>query len=172
MTTTPLTAGAADAKILAAAAASLVVAVTDRDHVEVGRILAGLSTRQLRSLAVRLAGHVNIDMPLTVPPLSPERAIESCITQAADQFGVSAIAIKSTSRRRDHIDARHVAAYAARLCGGSYPSIGAALHRDHSTVMNAVGRVAELPRLRAVAHQIATNVGGSFDDALTESEVA
>lgn len=161
-----------DTKILAQAAASLVVAVNDRDHVEVGQILAGLSLRQLRSLCVRLAGHVNVDKPLQVSPMSRERVIEASITHAADAFGVSAIAIKSSSRRRDHIDARHVAAYAARLSGAPYTSIGEAMNRDHSTIMNAVGRVAELPRLRGIAHQIATKIGGSFDDALLDGQVA
>ena len=167
MTHTPTTlAPEADDRILAEAAASLVVAVNDRDHVETGRLLTGLSMRELRSLCVRLAGHVNVDKPLQVSPMSRERVIESCITQASNAFGVSTIAIKSASRRREHIDARHVAAYAARLCGAPYASIGEAMNRDHTTIMNAVGRVGELPRLRGLAHQIATKVGGSFDDAL------
>lgn len=142
-----------------AAATELVAAVADRDHIEIGYILGRLNERELRDLCVRLAGHVNIDLPLTVHPLSIDRAIESCIRQAARRFGTTENVIRGESRKRHIIDARHVAIYAARLCGASYPVIGKAIRRDHTTAMYACGRIGETPRLRAIAQQIAESVG-------------
>lgn len=142
-----------------ATATGLVQAVVDRDHVEIGYILGRLNERELRDLCVRLAGHVNIDLPLTVHPLSMDRVLESCIRQAAHRFGTTTNVIRSESRKRHIIDARHVAIYAARLCGASYPLIGKAICRDHTTAMHACGRIGETPRLRLIAQQIAESVG-------------
>lgn len=140
-------------------AAALVCAVADRDEVGVMDAFRGLSPRQLRDLAVWLARHVNPDVPFAPRILSHELAVEDCIRLTAKRYGTTPAVLKSTSRRRDHINIRHVAAYAARLCGGSFPQIGRALSRDHSTIMHSVGRVGEDARLRAAAHEIAAMVG-------------
>jgi 1,6-anhydro-N-acetylmuramate kinase len=142
-------------------AASLVVAVADRDPVAVGDTLRGVALPDLRDLAILLAGHVNVDRPFvpTSPPLSQDLAARGCLTLAAATFNTTIAAIRSKSRRRDHIDARHTAAYAARLCGLSFETIGAAIGCHHTTVMHAVTRVGEDRRLHNVAVTIAEQVG-------------
>lgn len=141
-------------------AAQLVVAVSDRDDQAIRDTVHDLSRRELRDLAVWLARHVNPDLPFTArAALSPEEAIQDCIALTAEFFGVTPATLKSRSRRREHIDPRHVAQYAARLCGASFPAIGREFGQDHTTVINAVGRVGECSRLRRIAHRVADHVG-------------
>lgn len=151
-------------------AAALVVAVSDRDPIEIGTILAPLERRDLAALAVHLAGHVNADAPFTVHSLTPHRAIELCVAETAEWFGLTPAALRSHNRRHEIIDARHVAMYAAHLCGGTYTQIGRQIGgRDHSTIINAVSRVGTRPHLRRAAVIIADKVGRGprLDEAAT-----
>ena len=140
-------------------AAALVCAVADRDETIARKTLSGLTRPELRDLAVWLARHVNPDAPFTPRYATPITAAEDCIKLAAARFATTPEDIKSTSRHREHVDPRHVAAYAARLCGASYVQIGRALRRDHTTAMAAVSRVGENARLRGIGTQIADAVG-------------
>lgn len=140
-------------------AAALVCGVADRDETAIRCTLRALSKQQLRDLAVWLARHVDPDVPFTPRVVGPEAATRDCIDLAATRYGTTPEILRGLSRHREHIDPRHVAAYAARLCGASYPIIGRALNRDHSTIMAAVSRVGENARLRAVGKQIADAVG-------------
>lgn len=159
--TTPRKLTTSDGQVnLAATAAALVVAVSDRDPIEIGTLLGALERRDLAALCVQLAGHVNVDAPFKVHSLTPHRTIELCITAAAEAYGLTPAALRSGSRRHEVIDARHVAAHAAHLCGASYSQTGRQLGgRDHSTIINAVSRVGTMPHLRRVAVQIADRVG-------------
>lgn len=65
-------------------------------------------------------------------------------TVVASHFGLEACDIFSVRRSRSVADARMVAIYFARtLLGRSYPELGRAFARDHSTVMHAVQKVEE-----------------------------
>ena len=62
--------------------------------------------------------------------------------------------LTGTSRAPRHVTARQVAAYTMRQAGHSFPVIGRALRRDHTTAMYAVRRVERTPPLRAVARTL------------------
>lgn len=141
-------------------AAALICAIADTDDRAARLTLHGLSKGDLRELAIWLARHVDPDRPF-IPRFSERTsATEDCVKLAAARFGTTVEIVKGPSRFREHIEPRHVAAYAARLCGASYPTIGRALGgRDHTTAINAVARVGENARLRAIGTQIADAVG-------------
>lgn len=159
---------------LNAIAAALVVAVNDGHTDTAAASIRGLARDDLRKLVVRLAGHVDPDRPFIIPdptsgPQHTEKAVHACVIHAATRWGLTPGEIVSTSRRREFIDARHVAAAAARFCGASFPQIGHVLRRDHTTAMNAVTRVGEDARLRRIALDIAKTVGRT---PVLEDEVA
>ena len=57
-------------------------------------------------------------------------------------LGFDAGALLSNDRHRSVVRARHIAMYAARMLGGSYPEIGRIFGgRDHGTVIYACKRV-------------------------------
>lgn len=56
-------------------------------------------------------------------------------------------------RPRRLILRRHIAAWVLRQEGFSFPDIGRALHRDHSTARYSVCKVDDDPQLRAIASQ-------------------
>jgi len=140
-------------------AAALVCAVSDRNHTDARTVLRDLSKSELRDLATWLAGHVDPDRPFTPRALGADRATEECLTRAAAMFDTTVAAMKSGSRRPEHVRPRHVAIYAARLCGASFPQIGRAFGQHHTTVMYAVSRVGENPGMRRLAHELAEQVG-------------
>ncbi|HKO27582.1 MAG TPA: helix-turn-helix domain-containing protein [Solirubrobacteraceae bacterium] len=94
-----------------------------------------------------------------LPDDAQPEPIVGAVEHAARTFGVTVADIHSPSRRREKVDARAVACYAARLLGYSYVAIGRHVDRDHSTVMHAVSRVGETPRLRGIAERIAGPLG-------------
>jgi hypothetical protein len=60
----------------------------------------------------------------------------------ARHYSVPVATICAVTRVKSAISARHTAMYIARVAGDfSYPEIGVAFQRDHTTVMNAVSRV-------------------------------
>lgn len=67
--------------------------------------------------------------------------VDQIISTAADLFTVDADAIRSRSQRRRVVAARHaVCAVMRNDLHMSYPDIGAALDRDHTTVIASVRR--------------------------------
>lgn len=150
---------------LTAVAAALVVAVNDDEDQAAADALKGLARDELRELVVLLAKHVDPDRPFMATharrPISRvEAAVKTCVAITALRWGITVDELTGSSRRREVIDARHVAASAARFCGATYPLIGRALGgRDHTTAMHAVSRVGEDARLRRVALEVAETVG-------------
>lgn len=63
------------------------------------------------------------------------------IAVSAAHFGIGPDDIVGTGRHRDTIQARMVAAWILRQDGRSYPEIGRALGKDHSTVIHACRRI-------------------------------
>lgn len=67
---------------------------------------------------------------------------QAIIAATALAFGIAPEDIASRSRSKSIAEARAVVCYVARRCTRmSFPQIGKALDRDHTTVMSAVQRV-------------------------------
>lgn len=71
--------------------------------------------------------------------LSPDRAtVRAIAKEVAEYTGHSVTAIMGNSRLAQHCRVRELVCYIAYRHGLSYPRIGRALHRDHTTIINAV----------------------------------
>lgn len=76
------------------------------------------------------------------PPRRGDTATDAVIDAASRVYRVPADKITAASRSRPHVDARQAAMYVLRTeTGMSYPDIGHAFRRDHSTVVHAVRKV-------------------------------
>ncbi len=82
--------------------------------------------------------------------------IETTLTRVADLHSITVEDITGDSRRRECVQARHIAAYLLRGIGMSYPSIGRTLGCDHTTVMHGVRRVETTTALKALALTVMT----------------
>lgn len=133
-------------------AAALIEAVADEDADAVAEVLTTLDRQGLYALAVVLAGQL-------MPEDDDTEKMRKAVAMSAHAFGLSASETLGASRERAALDSRAVAAYVGRLFGLSSVRVGKAIGRDHSTVLNAWGRVAETPRLRGIAHRIAEQLG-------------
>lgn len=72
-----------------------------------------------------------------------ETLIDLVIDTVARHYGVDPLAITGRSRLNSATIARGTAMYVARIAGDfSYPEIGIAFNRDHTTVMSACKRTA------------------------------
>lgn len=132
-----------------------------------GDMLDDLTPSQLRSLSVFLALHS--DLALIAETAStihtPEAVVHITVELSAARFGVTTDDILSNTRRREVVEARHAAMYAARLAGLSLPKIGAEYGKDHTTVLHAVTRVGENARLRRIANRIAADLNSDRREA-------
>jgi chromosomal replication initiation ATPase DnaA len=63
--------------------------------------------------------------------------------QVAKKSGVPVPSIYGKSMAKPTVAARHLVMYLAHMAGLSYPTIGRAMNRDHTTVMDAVRREKE-----------------------------
>lgn len=76
--------------------------------------------------------------------LVPTR-VEEVIAATAAAFGIAASDLLGKDRSKSIKEARLVACYVARRCTRlSYPELGRAFGRDHTTVLSAVRRVGVL----------------------------
>lgn len=140
-------------------AAALATAVADHDAGTVAAVLTPLDTAGLYTLAIALAV---LAEPAPQPELDldlPADIVAQAITSAAHLFGADPTLTRFGDRNQPHLDARHVAIHAAHLRGISYAAIGRTLGQDHTTAMNACGRVGESPRLRRAALRVAAQCG-------------
>jgi chromosomal replication initiator protein len=70
--------------------------------------------------------------------------IRDIIAVVADVFAVDPADVTGSCRRPEFVKPRHVAMYLAREAGErSLPEIGRAFNRDHTSVLYAIGRVAD-----------------------------
>jgi chromosomal replication initiator protein len=70
--------------------------------------------------------------------------VQAIVNATALAFGASPEAVTGRSRSKSLAEARTVVCYVTRRCTRlSYPEIGRALDRDHTTIISAVQRVAE-----------------------------
>ncbi len=82
------------------------------------------------------------------------------IDATADMFGISVDDLCGKSRSRPLVTARQVAMYVLReMTDFSYPAIGRAFgDRDHTTVMHAVSKIADLMRERRTIYEQVTEL--------------
>lgn len=66
--------------------------------------------------------------------------LAALVVLAANRLGIRVRELRAERRCWPHVLARREVAVRARAQGFSYPLIGRALNRDHSTVINAVRR--------------------------------
>lgn len=76
---------------------------------------------------------------LAAGPISPEVVL----LQVADRFGIAPEVLAGRSKQKDIVRARMLAMAECRRHGFSYPAIGRAFDRNHTTVMHACRIVAK-----------------------------
>src|SRR3546814_8981484 len=84
--------------------------------------------------------------------------------------GVTPEAILSAERSRPFSDARAVAMTAARETGLSLPAIAEHFNKDHGSVIHAVRRTAERPRLADAAARVSEHVNDRYTAQLPRPE--
>ena len=77
---------------------------------------------------------------------SPADVLRRAISRAAEHHGVTVAEIKGRSRLGAVVAARQDVFLALRESGWSFPRIGRAMGRDHSTVMHGVARALVVAR--------------------------
>jgi hypothetical protein len=162
-----------------AAAATLGLAA-EHDPAQLEVMLESLSNVQLRSLAAGLATRIARDQqpgqtPPATPSVTPAQDISSpahvcdvAIEAAAKTFGTTPEAVLSPARAQEVSDARAVAMTAARTNGLSLPQIAEHFGRDHSSVIHAVRRTGDRPRLSAAASAIAEDITSRYQQVTEE----
>lgn len=85
---------------------------------------------------------VAIERALVVIAVGERLDADEAISLAAVIFGVPSYMLRGTSRLKSYAAARHYAMYLLRVGGWSFPEIGSALKRDHTSVMSGVRKVA------------------------------
>ena len=130
-------------------------------HDQVTDLIAPLDVDQLRALVTVLALQVDQAMPDS-GPTGPAAVCELAITAAAPMFGTTPEAILSAERSRPVSDARAVAMTVARQAGLSLPSIAEQFNKDHGSVIHAVRRTAERPRLADAAARVSEHLNSRY----------
>lgn len=155
----------------------------EHDPAQLEVMLESLSNVQLRSLAAALATRIAHDQPGQSAPSvqtpapapqpaqdisSPAHVCEVAIEAAAKTFGTTPEAVLSSARAQEVSDARAVAMTAARTNGLSLPQIAEQFGRDHSSVIHAVRRTGDRPRLAAAAAAIAEDITSRYQQVTEE----
>lgn len=135
-------------------------------HDQVADLIAPLDSDQLRSLVSVLAVQA---MP-AAPATGPAAVCKLAINAAAPMFGTTPEAILSAERSRPVSDARAVAMTAAREVGLSLPAIAEHFNKDHGSVIHAVRRTAERPRLADAAARVSEHVNDRYTARLPRPE--
>ena len=136
---------------------------------QVADLIAPLDAEQLRSLVTVLAVQVDQSMPAT-SATGPAAVCELVINAAAPMFGTTPEAILSAERSRPVSDARAVAMTAARETGLSLPAIAEHFNKDHGSVIHAVRRTADRPRLADAAARVSEHVNSHYTARLPRAE--
>jgi len=93
------------------------------------------------------------------------RGIQGVLRAVSTHFGVSQAELVSRDRHKRVTLARHVAMYLCRRrLEASFPDVGRAFNRDHTTVMCAVRRIEALPEMSPVRRDI-EELAKSFADS-------
>ncbi|WP_207619472.1 helix-turn-helix domain-containing protein [Nocardioides sp. IC4_145] len=140
-------------------------------HDQVADLVAPMDADQLRSLVAVLAVQVDQTLP-AAPATGPAAVCELAINAAAPMFGTTPEAILSAERSRPVSDARAVAMTAAREVGLSLPAIAEHFNKDHGSVIHAVRRTAERPRLAVAAARVTKHVNDRYTAQLPRPEAS
>jgi|GEM_PF-4974197 len=138
-------------------------------HDQVADLIAPLDAEQLRSLVTVLAVQVDQSAPAS-SATGPAAVCELAINAAAPMFGTTSDAILSAERSRPVSDARAVAMTAAREAGLSLPAIAEHFNKDHGSVIHAVRRTGERPRLADAAARVSEHVNSRYTARLPRAE--
>ena len=139
------------------------------EHDQVADLIAPLDVEQLRSLVTVLAVQVDQSAP-AASATGPAAVCELAINTAAPMFGTTPEAILSAERSRPVSDARAVAMTAARETGLSLPAIAEHFNKDHGSVIHAVQRTAERPRLADAAARVSEHINSRYTARLPRAE--
>jgi hypothetical protein len=139
----------------------------EQDHV--ASLLSPHDAERLCSLVTVLAVQVDQSAPAS-SATGPAAVCELAINAAAPMFGTTPEAILSAERRRPVSDARAVAMTAARETGLSLPAIAEHFNKDHGSVIHAVRRTAERPRLADAAARVSEHVNSRYTARLPRTE--
>jgi hypothetical protein len=140
-------------------------------HDQVADLIAPLDADQLRLLVAVLAVQVDQTLP-SAPATGPAAVCELAINVAAPMFGTTPEAILSAERSRPVSDARAVAMSTAREVGLSLPAIAEHFNKDHGSVIHALRRTAERPRLADAAARVTEHVNDRYTARLPRPEAA
>ncbi|MEP7737739.1 helix-turn-helix domain-containing protein [Nocardioides sp. 31GB23] len=135
------------------------------DRSAIAELTAALDVEQLRSLVATLAVQVDQVMPAAAAS-GPAAVCELAINASAPLFGVTPEDIRSPQRSRPISDARAVAMTAARENGLSLPAIAEQFGKDHGSVIHAVRRTQQRPRLADAAARVTQHVSDRYTERL------
>ncbi|MGD9961873.1 helix-turn-helix domain-containing protein [Nocardioides sp.] len=152
-------------------AATVLAAAGRGDRSAIAELTAPLDVDQLRSLVATLA--VQVDQVMTAEAVSgPAAVCELAINASAPLFGVTPEDIRSPQRSRPISDARAVAMTAARENGLSLPAIAEQFGKDHGSVIHAVRRTQQRPRLADAAARVTQHVNDRYTERLLRPDAA
>lgn len=150
-------------------AAPVLAAAGRDDRAAIAELTAPLDVDQLRTLVATLAVQVDQGMPDHATS-GPAAVCELAINAAARLFGVTPEDIRSLQRSRPISDARTVAMTAARENGLSLPSIAEEFGKDHASVIHAVRRTRQRPRLADAAARVTKHVNDRYSEHLSRPD--
>ena len=128
-----------------------------RDSVRLleGSLLRVAATASLTAQSVSLALARDCLQDYSVGEKGPALTVDTIVEAVSRHFGLPVADVRGKSRRADLVLARQIAMYLSReLLSASFADIGTSFNRDHSTVMHACTKIAEL--LTAADAQVAT----------------
>ena len=104
--------------------------------------------------------------------LQDAKRARGIIDAVAGWHDVEPVALVSKHRGQWVTAARHVAMWLLREAGLSYPDIGRALGRDHTSAIYGVRRVDTTPALRATALRIQADLARTIRDGTRDTGAA
>ena len=128
-----------------------------RDSVRLleGSLLRVAATASLTAQSVSLALARDCLQDYSVGEKGPALTVDTIVEAVSRHFGLPVADVRGKSRRADLVLARQIAMYLSReLLSASFADIGTSFNRDHSTVMHACTKIADL--LSAADAQVAT----------------
>lgn len=94
------------------------------------------------------------------------------IEEICGHYGLPLGCLCSKRRARGEVDAKSTVVRFFRLCGYSYPRIGAILEKDHSTIMHADRRADKFPQIAELATTVYYKYNKQEKQRLDDFDVA
>lgn len=135
------------------------------EHEDLRELLGSMDIDQLRDLVLDWVTGSSTSGPKasSVNHLcGPSSVCDLAVSHAATGFGTTPEAILGADRHRTVTDARAVAMTAIRRNGLTLTSIAEHFAKDHTSVIHAVRRTEENPRLLSAATRIAEHVAERY----------